>query len=304
MVKTISKLTISLGFIGLVASKRVLIYTATAGYRHDCIPVAIETLQSFATNDLSFDFTEDKTKFTIDNLSNYDALLFMMNSDEILDSNGQSAFQQYIQKGGNYIGIHSASAALFDDPFYGTTVGAFFDYHPALQNATILVEDTTHPSTSMLPTRWEVTDEMYNFRSDPRAIGAKLLLSVDESSYVDNGTRNYNQGTPHPIGWYQDLSTGGRSWYSSLGHLNETWRTSLFQQHILGGIQWTLNILATNATTSTASSPSSASSTSSSSSSSSTSSTASSTTSSASLTLHGHFYAIFVFLLFVYVSYL
>lgn len=65
-----------------------------------------------------------------------------------------------------------------------SSVGALFDYHPPLTNATVVVEDANHPSTSMLPTRWEVEDEMYNFRSDPRTHGAKVILSVDESTYT------------------------------------------------------------------------------------------------------------------------
>ncbi len=66
---------------------------------------------------------------------------------------------------------------------------------------------------------------------------------------LDDGTRRFNQGEPHPIGenkvydqrqellancpslaWYQEHGAGvvsggtaGRSFYTSLGHLNETW---------------------------------------------------------------------------------
>lgn len=61
----------------------------------------------------------------------------------------------------------------------------------------------------------------YNFKSDPRDLGAVVVLSVDESTYSgmslfslrfivwtfeiysplsDTGTRRFNQGTPHPTG--------------------------------------------------------------------------------------------------------
>ena len=36
----------------------------------------------------------------------------------------------------------------------------------------------------MLPARWNVTEEVYNFMTDPRALGAKVLLSVDETTYI------------------------------------------------------------------------------------------------------------------------
>jgi hypothetical protein len=78
---------------------------------------------------------------------------------------------------------HSNIDLLYDlviSPF----TGALFDYHPPLTNATIIVEDANHPSTASLPSRWQVQDEMYNFRSDPRDMGAQVILSVDETSYV------------------------------------------------------------------------------------------------------------------------
>ncbi|GAB1521745.1 hypothetical protein RhiTH_004842 [Rhizoctonia solani] len=99
----------------------------------------------------------------------------------------------------------------------------------------------------MLPDRWTYKEEVYNFRSDPRSIGAKILLSVDPSSYTDTHIRTYDQGSPHPIAWYQergagaaDGSTAGRGFYTSLGHLESTWTDQIFLMHVLGGIQWAL----------------------------------------------------------------
>jgi len=178
---------------------------------------------------------------------------------EVLDDTGKTAFQNYLNNGGNFVGIHSSSDTLNTTAFYGKELGAYFDYHPELQNATIVVLDASHPSTENLPTDWPVRDEMYNFKSDPRSVGAIVILTVDESSYTDDGTRRFNQGEPHPIAWYQEHGAGvvssgtaGRSFYTSLGHLNETWEDELFMSHILGGIQWTLQANTTRAFNSSA----------------------------------------------------
>ncbi|KAH0585062.1 hypothetical protein H2248_008325 [Termitomyces sp. 'cryptogamus'] len=229
---------------------RVLIYSATAGFRHDSIPTAIAALKTNGSDiNVEFDSTEDKTRFTVENLSQYDALLFLSTTGEILDDAGKAAFQAYLNLGGNFIGVHSSSDSLVNTTFYGREIGAYFDYHPALQNATVDVLDNTHPSTSMLPAEWHVRDEMYNFKSDPRTVGAVVLLAANESSYVDNGIRNFNQGTPHPLAWCQLHGSGadinkqgvaGRSFYTSLGHLNETWQDELFLSHVLGGVSWVL----------------------------------------------------------------
>ncbi|EIM81515.1 class I glutamine amidotransferase-like protein [Stereum hirsutum FP-91666 SS1] len=229
---------------------RVLIYSATADFRHDSIPTARDALiAQGSTANIQFDATEDQGTFTDDGLSVYDALVFLMNTGEaVLDENGKAALQKYLDLGGNFVGIHSASDALRNTTFYGNEVGAYFDYHPELQNATVDVIDSSHPSTSMLPTEWHVQDEMYNFKSDPRSIGAVVLLSANESSYTDTGTRNFDQGTPHPTAWYQEHGAGvqgngtaGRSFYTSLGHLNETWADSTFMAHVMGGITWALD---------------------------------------------------------------
>lgn len=110
----------------------------------------------------------------------------------------------------------------------------------------------------MLPSPYNLYEEVYSFKSDPRSVNATILLSVDPNSYTDNlvGSSKYYQGTPHPIAWFRDspvdLSNGtgigiggggvgimrGRMWYTSLGHTNETWKSSIFLEHIQAGIQW------------------------------------------------------------------
>ncbi|KAJ8072761.1 hypothetical protein PM082_016320 [Marasmius tenuissimus] len=226
----------------------VLIYSATAGFRHDSIPTAIQALKAKGPSvSIQFTATEGENHFTDDNLALYDAVVFLSTTGEVLSPSGKTAFQNYLNLGGNFVGIHSASNCLVNDTFYGRQVGAYFDYHPPLQNATVNVLDRSHPSTSMLPERWQVRDEMYNFKSDPRAIGATVILSADESTYTDDGQRKFDQGTPHPTAWFQERGAGvsaggapGRSFYTSLGHLNETWQDDLFMDHVLGGITWTL----------------------------------------------------------------
>ena len=62
---------------------RGLIYSATADYRHDSIPVARDTLIGRAQSiNVQFDATEDKTRFTDAGLASYDILIFLMNTGE------------------------------------------------------------------------------------------------------------------------------------------------------------------------------------------------------------------------------
>ncbi|CAE6466649.1 unnamed protein product [Rhizoctonia solani] len=233
----------------LAVAPRILIYTATEGYRHESIETATAALfQLGQKHSIKFDHTEDRTLFNDKSLAKYDALLFLNNNDEVLDEPGKRAFQRYLNKGGNYVGVHGGGACLYNTTFYQKEVGALFDYHPDLQPATFLVLDKTHPSTKDLPDRWTYTEEVYHFRQNPRDVGAKILLSVDRDSYHDDVNRTQAQGSPHPIAWYQERGAGvedprkaGRSFYTSLGHLNSTWENETFLGHVLGGINWALD---------------------------------------------------------------
>lgn len=61
----------------------ILVYSATAAFRHDSIPTAIEALKaSESANHISFDSTEDKGRFTDDVLSGFDAVVMLMNTGE------------------------------------------------------------------------------------------------------------------------------------------------------------------------------------------------------------------------------
>jgi hypothetical protein len=86
-----------------------------------------------------FDHTEDPSWFTDFELSVYDVIIFLHNSGEVLDQDGKDALERYLQNGGNFVGIHSASDCLRDTSFYGAELGAWFDYHPEISNAVSLV---------------------------------------------------------------------------------------------------------------------------------------------------------------------
>ncbi|CDZ96743.1 hypothetical protein [Phaffia rhodozyma] len=247
----------------VLAIPQVLVYTRTAGFRHDSIPTAIQSLGSLGPNNsISFTFTEDPARFTDQGLAEFDAIMFVSNSDEVLDDTGKQALQTYLDRQGNFMAVHAGCACLFTTDFFRKEVGALFDYHPTFQQATFLPLNTTHPAMTMIPDRWTFEEEVYHYRSDPRDVGAQILMTVDESSYTNDGTSSgtYPAVTsPLPIAWYQDRGAGisndtvlpgGRSFFTSLGHSNQTWQNETFLAHIFGGLQWTLDSRTTKAYTS------------------------------------------------------
>ncbi len=217
-------------------SFKVLAFTKTAAFYHDSIPDAVAAIRKLgAENHFAVDVTNDARAFNDSNLAKYDAVVFLLTTGDVLNDTQQAAFKRYISKGHGYVGIHSASDTEHDWPWYGQLVGAYFKNHPAVQKATIRVEDDSHPSTSFLPKTWERTDEWYNFKSNPRE-NAHVLLTLDESTYQGG-----EMGADHPFAWYKRFS-GGRSWYTAGGHTKESYSEPLFLQHILGGIQWAAGV--------------------------------------------------------------
>jgi glucose/arabinose dehydrogenase/type 1 glutamine amidotransferase len=217
---------------------RVLVYSETAGFRHGSIPTGIAAIEKLGrSNRFTVDTTEDSAQFTDANLARYDAVVWLSTTGDVLDDAQQAAFERYIQGGGGYVGIHSASDTEYDWPWYGGLVGAYFNNHPAQQPAKLVVNDDEHPSTKSLPTVWERFDEWYNFRSNPRG-NVHVLLTIDERSYSP-GTGA--MGSDHPMAWCHAYD-GGRAWYTALGHTNESYSESRFLKHVLGGVEWAAGI--------------------------------------------------------------
>ncbi|GAB3963312.1 hypothetical protein GCM10029978_020680 [Actinoallomurus acanthiterrae] len=213
---------------------KVLVFSKTAGFRHDSIPAAVQAIRDLgAANDFTVDATEDDTKFTAANLAGYKAVVFALTTGDVLNDTEQAAFEGYIRHGGGFVGIHAAADTEYDWPFYGGLVGAWFKSHPAIQQAKVVAEDRAHPSTAHLAsTPWTRTDEWYNYRSNPRNV-AHVLASLDESSYDPGADRMGD----HPITWCQGFQ-GGRSWYTGMGHTKESYADPAFRTMILGGIRY------------------------------------------------------------------
>ncbi len=87
----------------------------------------------------------------------------------------------------------------------------------------------------MAPT-WNRTDEWYNYRTNPRG-AVHVLASLDETTYSGG-----NMGVEHPISWCQDYD-GGRSWYTGMGHTDQSFADPQFLDHILGGIRTAAGVL-------------------------------------------------------------
>jgi uncharacterized protein len=211
----------------------VLIFSKTNGYHHACIPVGITAIQKLGDeHGFSVDSTTDSLQFSKKNLKKYAAIIFLCPTGEVLGTKEEEAFKEYIQHGGGFVGIHSATDCEYHWPWYNQLVGAWFKSHPKQQEAKLYVVNKNHPSTADLPNIWVRKDEWYNFRDMNPDV--TVLIKIDETSYT--GGEN---GGNHPMAWYHNFD-GGRAFYTELGHTDESYADPIYLKHLLGGIQWAI----------------------------------------------------------------
>ena len=98
------------------AQRKVLVYTRNftpdgKGYVHDNIAASVAAIRKMGVeNGFAVDLSDDPVSFTDANLKRYAALVFANSNNEAFATDAQKdAFKHYIQSGGGFVGIHSAS---------------------------------------------------------------------------------------------------------------------------------------------------------------------------------------------------
>ena len=222
---------------------------------------------------------QDLTFFTPVYLNQFDGLMLMANGDIGLTAVQKKAIVDFVRSGKAFIGVHCATVFLYDFPEYGEMLGAYYFnsiFTPLLGNdvpinqrrlGVLKVEDNTHPATRMFGSSWPVAEEFYAFATAPWSASTPelnisrpgnfkapmgfsrervhVLLSLDtEQTNLDGASprARVRKGGDYPQSWWRYWGEG-RVFYTSLGHLAETWTNdSAFKAHLTGGIRWALGL--------------------------------------------------------------
>jgi type 1 glutamine amidotransferase len=218
--------------------KRLLVFSKTAGFYHKSIPVGKAAIQKLGMeHGFDVDTTTNAAHFTKENLQQYAAVMFLNTTGDVLNNEQQQAFEQFINNGKGFVGVHAATDTEYEWPWYGNLVGAYFSDHPEQQEATLHVLNQNTIATKHLPSEWKRKDEWYNFKWMTKE-NVNVLISIDETSY--NAGKG-KMGKTHPMAWYHDFN-GGRSFYTELGHTDESYAEPMYLQHLLGGIQYAMGL--------------------------------------------------------------
>jgi len=229
----LSALVCAAAIQGNGAHRSILVFSKTAGYRHDSIPVGRKAILDIGMErGWTVTCSEDLSIFTPAKLKAFDTIVFLSTTGKFLDAPAEKALVGFIHSGGGFAGVHAAADAEYDWPWYGQLVGGVFLQHPAQQEVVVNIEDTSSPITAGLPNPWKRKDEWYDYRVNPRDNKVHVLASLDQKSYTGS-----KMGNDHPIMWYHEFE-GGRAWYTGMGHTQESYQDPLYLKMLAEGIEW------------------------------------------------------------------
>lgn len=220
---------------------KLLFVTQSKGFVHPVVKRAERAMLAHAERCLAeaakgrwvVECTQDISKFP-EGMDGVSALVFYTTGELPLDDAQRQLLLRWIEKGGAFIGVHSATDTFYKWPAYGELIGGYFDGHPWNEDVTVRIEDATHPITTGLGESFVLADEIYQFRNFDRK-RVKVLLSLDPNSIaIEKGKR---KDRDYALAWCREYGKG-RVFYTALGHRPAVWRNAAFMEVLLRGIDW------------------------------------------------------------------
>jgi uncharacterized protein len=215
--------------------KRVLFLTHSAGFRHDSIITARQTLESLAPSRFAVTSTEDLSFLTADRLKDFDAVFFFTSGELPIRDQQKADLLAFVRNGGGFAGAHSATDTLYGWAEYGELIGGYFDGHPWVGETDIEIEDPEHPANKGLGNTFRILDEIYKFRDFSRD-RTRVLMTL-RSSPSERHVNKAEYPLDSPLAWCRNFGRG-RVFYTALGHFDETWRDPRIKQMLLEMLGW------------------------------------------------------------------
>lgn len=217
---------------------KVLVFSKTAGFRHDSIAAGIAMVQQIAQDHgYSVTVSEDSSLFTTANLAQYSTIVFMNTTGDIFNVSQEAAFKTYMENGGGFVGTHAAADTEHDWDWYTDTLfaGAEFIHHgDGIPHARVQIEKPQNALVQHIGTEWMLGDEWYFWKTNPRAVGSvEVLGTLDRSSYNSN-----YPVADHPVIFTNTVGSG-RMFYTAIGHVDANFSDPNMVEMIRKAIEWT-----------------------------------------------------------------
>jgi uncharacterized protein len=192
-----------------------------AGTSHDPVARINEVIPFLSRQGILVTYTDDQDDLNSERLSRFDVLMLYGNRD-FLPRDQERALLDYVDNGGGFVAIHSASASFSNSDAFTHLVGGTFIAHGVGD----LSADFVAPNHPVLDGLDEIEswDESYvHTAHNPD----KTVLSV-----------RHEDGHDEPWTWVRSQGSG-RVFYTAWGHDERTWTHDGFQQLLARALRWT-----------------------------------------------------------------
>jgi type 1 glutamine amidotransferase len=192
----------------------------------------------------------DQSMLDPGHLAGFDALYLNNTIGPLFDTpERQAALLALLERGGGLIANHAVTATSTEWEEFGYIIGARGTYHrEADERVTVRIDAPGHPVIAAFGDQpFELVDEFFRFDSPPYARDSvQVLLSIDhEKTDMHQGPDaggTIREDNDYPISWVHEHS-GGRVFYTSLGHNAHIFQDPRILEHFLAGIQYALGDL-------------------------------------------------------------
>lgn len=214
-------------------------FTSAAGFRHDVLPFSRERIEDLAedNNWLRVTTSDDVSELTPEKLKDLDAVIFFTTG--ALPAPVREAVIAFVEGGGGFIGVHSATDTWNESSDWAKFIGGTFDSHPWNDRVPLIITAVDHPimkpyadsvqNVPGQPRRFFYTDEIYQFKN--LAPDINVLLSLDPKA------DKAEPGRPYPLAWTREQGKG-RIFYIALGHRDTVWKDQRFTDTLVAGLRW------------------------------------------------------------------
>ena len=243
---------------------RVLVYSGTAGFRHNSIPYANRVITRLGR--LSGRWTakviEKPAALTARRLAATDIVLWNSTTGARSPFTGaqERAYMRWVRCGGGHTGVHASTDSYRDWPGWAELTGAFFRTHPgtpgsASDDADPQYEGHGEPEarilvkarSTALTSPWRGTgsfllrEELYAFDRDPAKTIEDFRVLLAFGGYTDPGVAarwDSEFASEQPLAWTGSYRSLNRIYYTNLGHSTLTWYRPDFQDALIAAVRW------------------------------------------------------------------
>ena len=206
--------------------------------------------QAGAQNGFTWEATTDWGRLNTGSLASYQVIMFL---DDAPPAAQRTAFQQYMQNGGGFLGFHVSafttdanSWSWYYNTFLGSGNFATNTWGPTAE--TLKIEDRNHPSTAGLPaTIQSSVSEWYSWSRDLRQNpDIDILASIDASSFPVGSDPNQQWRSGfYPLLWtnknykmlYANFGHNGMN-YETNTRTSSTFASAQQNQWLIQGLKW------------------------------------------------------------------